>query len=261
MAYRYDEDLEFLREMESKDIDSLVEILTQDKNGKARWTENLTKHGLYKQHYPDHQKYLDLILEEIQTFGGNTFANKVRGQGVLYKEILRDVADKMKANYNKNSSVETIETNLLMKVLSDSLEKMSEEERKEIIKSLEPEAMDSLKDFKAQTVTIALQALIRMGGFRSYQFLLILANAIAKAIVGKGLSLATNAALIKATSIFSGPIGLVITSAWMTIDIAGPAYRVTIPMVINICCLRQLQKIHHSKQQDTEENKPTVLQA
>ena len=40
-------------------------------------------------------------------------------------------------------------------------------------------------------------------------------------------------------SILTGPIGWVITGLWTAIDIAGPAYRVTIPAVIEIVVLRQ----------------------
>ena len=35
-------------------------------------------------------------------------------------------------NFNKDSSIETIETNLLMKILTDAIEKMSPEELKEL---------------------------------------------------------------------------------------------------------------------------------
>lgn len=42
--------------------------------------------------------------------GANTFATMFRGgKGVPYKEVLEDVYDKMKVNFNKDSSVETIE--------------------------------------------------------------------------------------------------------------------------------------------------------
>ena len=34
MAYRHDGDLEFLKELESKDLEQLVEILIYDKDGK-----------------------------------------------------------------------------------------------------------------------------------------------------------------------------------------------------------------------------------
>ncbi|EPM2949391.1 DUF3944 domain-containing protein [Campylobacter jejuni] len=69
MAYRYDKDLEFLKELSSPELDELVKILTHDKDGKVRFTEELTNNDLYKKHYPDHKEYIELILEEFQKFG------------------------------------------------------------------------------------------------------------------------------------------------------------------------------------------------
>ncbi|WP_409012598.1 hypothetical protein [Bacteroides xylanisolvens] len=40
-------------------------------------------------------------------------------------------------------------------------------------------------------------------------------------------------------SIMMGPIGWILTAVWTLIDIAGPAYRVTIPAVIQIAYIRQ----------------------
>ncbi len=85
----------------------------------------------------------------------------------------------------------------------------------------------------------ALQLAIRQGGFVSYQIAVIVANSVSKMILGRGLSLFMNATLTKYISIFAGPIGWVITGLWTAIDLAGPAYRVTIPATIYIASLRQ----------------------
>ncbi len=92
MAYRYNKDLEFLKELSSPELDELVKILTHDKDGKVRFTEELTNNDLYKKHYPDHKEYIELILEEFQKFGGNSILNIFRGGGVLYNEILREIS-------------------------------------------------------------------------------------------------------------------------------------------------------------------------
>ena len=55
MAYRYDEDLEFLRDVKSSDLNDLVDVLTKDKDGEKRITEHLTTNDLYQQYYPDHK--------------------------------------------------------------------------------------------------------------------------------------------------------------------------------------------------------------
>jgi len=237
MAYRYDPDLEFLKNIKSEDLDDLVNILIYDKDGEKRFTEELSLTDEYQKYYPDHNKYWKNIAEEIQKFGGNTFANIFRGgEGVLYKEILMDVCDKLKINYNKNSTAERIENNLLMKILEDALEKMSPEEIKKLAIAI---GLKNTQGITKQTMVGTFQAVFRMGGFKSYQLTVIIANAILKALIGRGLSLAANSILTKTMSILTGPIGWVITSLWTIIDIAGPAYRVTIPAVIEIAVLRK----------------------
>lgn len=237
MAYRHDQDLEFLGEIKSEDLGDLVYCITHNKDGDARWTEELTMSELYKQHHPDHHQYWGLVAAEIQCFGANTFAPVFRGgKGVLYKEVLTDVCDKLKVNYNKNSSVDQIENNLLMKILTDALEKMSPEELKELA---EATGVKNTGTVTAQTMVGVFQAVFRAGGFKSYQLTLIIVNAVLKALIGRGLSLAGNAALTRTMAILTGPIGWVVTGVWTAIDIAGTAYRVTIPAVIQIAVLRQ----------------------
>lgn len=237
MAYRYDESLEFLKNIKSEDLGDLVYCLTHDKDGEVRYTENLTASDTYKNYHPDHSQYWDEIAAEIQCFGANTFATVLRGgKGVAYREVLTDVCDKMKVNYNKDSSVEKIENNLLMKILTDALEKMSPEELKELA---EATGIKNTSGITPETMVGVFQAVFRAGGFKSYQLTLIIVNAIMKALIGRGLSFAGNAALTRTMAILTGPIGWVITGLWTAIDIAGPAYRVTIPAVIQVAVLRQ----------------------
>ncbi len=237
MAYRYDSDLEFLQNIASADLDDLVFCLTHDKDGDVRFTEELTMSELYKEHNPDHEKYWKPIAAEIQCFGANTFATIFRGgKGVLYKEVLMDVCDKMKVNYNKDSSTEKIENNLLMKILSDALEKMTPEELKELAEAL---GIENVGKMNAEAFVGVFQAVFRAGGFKSYQLTLIIVNAVLKALIGRGLSFAGNAALTRTMAILTGPIGWVITGLWTALDIASPAYRVTIPAEIQVAALRQ----------------------
>lgn len=237
MAYRYDSELEFLGEMKSEDLSDLVYCLTHDKDGSVRFTEELTASDSYKRHNPDHSKYWEMIAAEIQCFGANTFMTVFRGgKGVPYKEILMDVCDKMNVNYNKNSSVEKIEGNLLMKILEDALEKMSPQELKELA---EATGVNNTSGITAETMLGVFQTVFRMGGFKSYQLTLIVVNAISRALIGRGLSFAGNAAVTRTMAILTGPIGWVITGLWTAIDIAGAAYRVTIPAVIQVAALRQ----------------------
>lgn len=235
MKYRQDPGLDFLKSAEQDDLSILIDYLTKDKDGNSRYTEALTTNEYFKSHYPDHQKYWDLVAAELQCFGANSLATIFRGgEGILYEEILTDVCNKLKVNYNKNSSIETIEMNLLMKILIDAISEMTPEQLKNVVGDLDLKTVD----FSKQGVLAAIQGLIRMGGFTSYKMALIVANAVAKQLLGRGLTLATNASLTRAISLFTGPIGWALTALWTIYDIAGPAYRVTIPAVIQISYMR-----------------------
>ena len=237
MAYRDDADLKFLSEMSSSDLDSLVQCLVFDKDGKKRHTEELSSSSGYKKSYPNQNEYWQDIAAEIQTFGANSLATLVRGgKGVLYKEVLIDVANKLKANFNSKSDVSNIEQALLMKVLEGALNKMTAEEREALAKEAGLSAIAQL----APDAAIAIfMAAFKAGGFQSYQLTLIIVNSILKATIGRGLALAGNAVLVRTASILTGPIGWAIMGAWTAIDLAGPAYRVTMPSVIYIALLRQ----------------------
>lgn len=239
MAYRHDPDLEFLDSLSSEELNDLVYLLTHDKDGERRLTESLTQEDNYKKHYPNHKQYWKEIAAEIQCFGGNTFANMFRGGGVPYKEVLCDVCDKMKVNYNKDSSTKKIEQNLLMKILEDALEKMSPEEIEKLGKEL---GLENTAKLTSQSLTAIFLAVFRAGGFKSYQLTLIIVNAVLKVLIGRGLPLVGNVLLVRIANILTGPIGWVITGLWTAIDIAGPAYRVTIPAVIQIAYLRTLSE-------------------
>ena len=51
-------------------------------------------------------------------------------------------------------------------------------------------------------------------------------------------------------SILTGPIGWSITAAWTLFDIAGTAYRVTIPAVIEVAYLRKLSQNREAIKQE-----------
>lgn len=241
-SYIYDVDLEFLKNCSNEDLGVLVEYLTKDKDGTLRITEELTLSDDYKRYYPNHKMYWKSIAKEIQTFGGNTFMNFLRGNGVLYKEVLCDVCDKMKVNYNQNDSTENIEQSFLIKILEDSIDKLSSEDIKNLVNDLGIKGTNLSK----QALMTMIQGIIKQGGFKSYQILVTVANTVAKNILGHGLRLTTNAALTKGLSVLVGPIGWTITGLWTLIDIAGPAYRVTIPVCVQVAYMRSIAQNKNS---------------
>lgn len=227
------EDLDFLNTLSNEDLNLLVEILIKDKKGNVRLTESLTTNEKYISYNPNHKLYVDLIINEIVLYGSNTFLSLI-GKEKDYKKIVIDVSKKMKINFNKNSPTEVIEMNILMGILIKSLDKVSIDDMKIILKELDIKTTNYTK----QGILIALQSAVKASGFQAYKLAVIVANAVAKQMLGKGLTFAANAGLTRSIAIFSGPIGWIITGLWTLIDIAGPAYRVIIPIVIHIAYLR-----------------------
>ncbi|HFQ2073344.1 TPA: DUF3944 domain-containing protein [Providencia stuartii] len=237
MAYIDDIDLHFLSECTSDELEPLVLCLTKDKKGKKRFLETLTKNPKYKQYHPLHYVYWKEIAEEIQRCGANSFVTYVVrfGDGVLYREILIDVCTRLKVNFNKDSKTSIIESNLLAKILTDTLEKLPEDEVKKVAKEL---GVKNATNLAPQAMIIAMQQTFLAGGFMSYQLAVIIANSVAKAAIGQGLAFAGNAGLVKGLAFLVGPIAVTISSLWLFQGIASPAYRKTIPAVIHVACLR-----------------------
>ena len=244
-----DPHLGFLTEASNDDLRILVDYLTKDSNGENRLTEGLTTKGKYKMYYPDSiYKMLPEVIHELRLFGGNTFANIFRGGvGVSYEEILTDICKKMKVSFNRNTSVEKKEQYLLQKVFDDSVADMSEEELSELMKDMNIPTTS----FGKQAMMATLQTAIKQSGFMFYKMSVIVANQVARMVLGRGLTFAANASITRGVSMLVGPVGWAITIAWTAFDIAAPAYRVTIPAVIHIAYMRTLYE--QKKLQNLEE--------
>jgi len=89
-----------------------------------------------------------------------------------------------------------------------------------------------------QALTAGALTALRLGGFGTYKMAVVVANAVAKSLLGRGLTFAGNATLTRTLGVALGPIGWIITALWTAIDIASPAYRVTIPCVIQVAYMR-----------------------
>lgn len=250
MAYRPDPDLEFLGKLSSNELNDLVYLLTHDKDGSSRWTEFLTSNETYKRYYPDHQMYWQLIAEEIQLFGGNSLTNYLIrfGDGVYYKEILCDVCSKMKLKVDKSLPTKVIEQLLVLKVFEEATKKMSPEE----LKLLQQELNIKGSTFTPQMAYAGMASVIKLGGFKGMVFVRQVANTVARQLTGKGLAPVANAAIGRYMSIFAGPLGWAISGLWTAYDIAGTAYRVTVPAVFQIIYLRSLYESHQEKEEKIE---------
>lgn len=209
----------------------------------SKLSETLSVQEAYKDHYPDHQKYADLIAKEIRDFGGNSVANVVRGKGPAYHDIVCDVAKAVKAPFNKARPIDEIETSILATILSKAFEKMSDDEKMAV---LDQAGMPNRSALAGGSV-MAFQAIFKAGGFASYMLMMIVVNGIfnstIRQVIGQGLPVVANATLNRVMGIATGPVGWALTSLLTLHQIAGPSYRVTIPSVVYIAMLRKSQSV------------------
>ena len=237
----YDRTWALLRDIaEPDDLAVLVDYITDKGEGRAALdsdVKTMLVTAKKNRYYAEHVR--SKIDDEIREFGGNSLANvfrSLKGDGpIAYKEVATDVAKHLKASITDNMSVVEIEMAILQKILKDSIEKMSEAERKELLEGL------GVTDLSATgpAIIAALLKAGKLGGIKTYHLAVIVANAVAKAITGSGLKLSTNAMITKGLSVALGPVGWVLTGIWTAVDLASPALRVTLPCVVQVAYIRQ----------------------
>lgn len=232
--YREDQDLAFLHYADTEMLEVLVKHLMFDKDGKKRNTESLSGDKAFIDAKGDYSKIWTSVAAELQHYGGDTLVNFVRKKGVTYREILIDVCKRIKVKTDFDAATIEIEKAMFAKLIETSWDDMTDDQKSELTKALKVDP--KLVGPAAMTAIITA---IKLGGFASYQVALIVANSIAKMIMGKGLQLAANAGIARAIGIFAGPIGLAIAGLTTLPAITGPAFRVTLPAVIQVAAMRQ----------------------
>ena len=179
------------------------------------------------------------IADYLRRMGSNDVATLFRGgEGVEYREVVLDVGRKLKAHVNQTHSVAKNEEKILLKIFEDSLERMTDDEKRAMFRAM---GIDAGTIPIGPISTAFVQQILReYGGFYIYQISVVVANMIAKAVLGVGLDFATNAAITRTVGALLGPIGWLATGLWLAVDLAGPAYRKTVPAVIHVALLRSI---------------------
>ncbi|MGF6809541.1 uncharacterized protein YaaW (UPF0174 family) [Paraburkholderia sp. Clong3] len=244
-----------LAQADIADLDILGDYITDSGKGRISLNndvcERLVKCKARKAYTELDRK---LVSQEIRAFGGNTLTNVYRDvrssipfgslldkvlpdvdATITYDEVVKDVASHLKVPFDKSDDILVIEDGILRKILRDSFEKMSPDERAAVLKELNVSDLSML----GPAAGAAFIAAGRVGGFATYKLSLIVANAVSKALLGRGLPLVVNATVARTIGVLLGPIGWVVTGVWTLADMASPAYRVTVPCVIQIAYMRQ----------------------
>ncbi|EPX1398332.1 YaaW family protein [Cronobacter sakazakii] len=212
--------VQLLLNADKDDIDLLIDYVTN--TGKFGFSMSDSVKAVLldakRQDIPD-EGTLRLLVRELQHFGGNTFVNLFRRNGVSYSEIVADVASHLKMKVPAAASVEEKEALIIDCVFTSSWKKMSDDERRQILRGMDISASVSLD-------------------IPVWQKAALVANGLAQATAGKVLPLIAGLGIGRALGVLTGPVGLAITGLYTAYDISNPAFRVTLPCVVQIAWIR-----------------------
>lgn len=212
--------VQLLLNADKGDIDLLIDYVTN--TGKFGFSMSDSVKAVLQdakhQDIPD-EETLRLLVRELQHFGGNTFVNLFRRNGVSYSEIVDDVASHLKMKVLAAASVEEKEALIIDCVFTSSWKKMSDDERRQILRGMGISASVSLD-------------------IPVWQKAALVANGLAQTTAGKVLPLIAGLGIGRVLGVLTGPVGLAITGLYTAYDISSPAFRVTLPCVVQIAWIR-----------------------
>lgn len=227
--YLNDSDLDFLQHCSEEQLANFAQLLTHNEKGKTRLSSVLMRNELFKSmegHPEQHRRNWQLIAGELQHFVGDSIANKLRGHGKLYRAILLDVSKRLKLKADKEMSTFEIEQQLLEQFLRNTWKKMDEEHKQEFL-----HAVDAKVNELEELLPLLMKDKLLAKGVShllSSQLTRILRTHAAMSVLGHGLLRGAG---------LGGPVGAALNGVKA---VSGSAYRVTIPAVLQIACLRRM---------------------
>ncbi|WP_448478791.1 hypothetical protein [Pseudoxanthomonas mexicana] len=206
---------DLLTRASSSDLNVLADLITDFGKGRVALDNLIKRHILMHKEIGDLQDISDVLAREICAFGGNTFANAWRQGGVAYKELAMDVANKLGAKTREEMDVFAIEGAAISKALEDASGGNS---------ITVPRTGVDL----ASTLGPIISALVTNGGSITGVLAAGGASGVATAIGGRAATLA------------APPLAIAAAGATV-LQAASPAYRITVPAVLQIAKIRRLQ--------------------
>lgn len=234
VTYLNDDDLDFLQHCSEEQLANITRLLTHNEKGKARLSSVLNHNDLFKSmegHPEQHRRNWQLIAGELQHYGGDSIANKLRGHGKLYRAILLDVSKRLKLKADKEMSTFEIEQSLLEHFLRNAWQKMDAEHKQEFLQAVDAKVseLEELLPLLMKDRNLAKGVSHLLSG----QLTRILRTHAAVSVIGHGLLRGAG---------LGGPVGAALNGVKA---VSGSAYRVTIPVVLQIACLRRM--INHAQ--------------
>ena len=230
-----DKDLRFLSSCENEDLRILCDILTHDRLGNIRITEQLTSTDEYNRNYPEDMLFLvPQISNELLKYGSNTLSTLWNREPDSYETVLRRVCKQMDVPVSDHDTITKMERNLLTTLCQDTLNKMSERE----LRLLANENGIPDKTLTRQALTAALLMAVRTSRAVLARIAARIIQYIVEIITVRGVATAGIETATRAVGGALGPIGWIALGAWTVYDITSPAYRVCIPAVLQVAYMR-----------------------
>lgn len=208
---------------------------------------------LYERHGVDPSLGTRALVEQLERDGGNTIVNYVLrgGKGVSYSEILKDCAEKLQVDTTELTQDTQIEEAMLVSVIQRYMKDAPPEDREAL-----EEALGKIGEAQKEVVAHLLRGGMAVGGMA----LLI------RQVGQKAVTQALRFVLLRIAGIEAGkqvarmaavaiPLLNVALVAYTVYELAGPAFRKTLPTVIDIAIMRLDQLVDDDE--DEEENNPS----
>ena len=195
-----------------------------------------SQHQLLQNIFKRHDQYsVEAVVREICEDGSNTIARFARfNTAVNYDEVVRDVAEKIGVTTSLLSwNVTECEQLLLAELMKKYWDKLSDEERAKQYASLKNELGSEYAEYAQSLLTGGASAILTAIQMMSAQVMRKVIMQTVAIFVGRQTAL--SAARL---ALWFIPVLNVLMVAWTIIDIAGPAYRKTVPTVVEVALLR-----------------------
>lgn len=204
--------IDLLSKASSDDLNVLADLITDDGKGRVALDSKVKITILNHRKKGSLQSIPNVLEAEIRAFGSNSIANIFRSDSVSYLELATDVAKKLDGKPTPSHDVLAIEQIVMRQALSKYAG----------VKSFSDYA--ALAGQVAQVVKMLVSTASGLGGIAATGG----AAAAMSAIGGRLISLAAPPLAVAAT-------GATIFQA------ASPAFRITVPAVLQIARIRQLR--------------------
>lgn len=234
-----DNDLRFLKNCRNEELKVLCDILTHDRNGELRITEQITNTDDYLRYYPQQLGMMaDTIAGELRKYGSNTVKTLVfQGEPDTYEEILHRVCRKMNVDTEEQASVPEVERALLTTVCEQTTCKLTEGKLRDLADDLGIQHKRVSRQMLVGMLMTAIRSNVRIFARLSYY----IATRVANMLLGRNMMSLGIGSMGRMLGIASGPAGWAALAAWTISDIASPAYRVCVPAVFQVAAMRMSQ--------------------